>query len=84
MPTVEPIEVGDVVRYVDEAGESHYALVTAVWGGFDYGNVPSINLVWVSSDPKMDDPYGRQIERKTSIVHQSNQAAHGLFWVNIA
>jgi hypothetical protein len=24
--------------------------------------------------------YGRQIERQTSIVHQSNQPAHGNYW----
>lgn len=41
---------------------------------------PSLNLVFVSDDTSKDDSYGRQIERETSIVHQSRQPAHGNYW----
>lgn len=41
---------------------------------------PSLNLVFVSDDMAKDDSYGRQIERETSVVHQSRQPAHGNFW----
>lgn len=41
---------------------------------------PSINVVFVSDDESQRDPYGRQIVRNTSVVHQSNQSAHGMYW----
>jgi hypothetical protein len=42
---------------------------------------PSLNLTYVSDDESKVDQYGRQIERgSTSVVHQSNQAAHGRYW----
>jgi len=41
---------------------------------------PGCNLVCVSGDVAKTDPYGRQIERATSVVHRSKQAAHGNFW----
>lgn len=56
---------------VDEAGDDIY----------DYGepgeNWPCINLVIVSPNTDCQDPYGRQLERHTSIVHQSNSSAVG-------
>lgn len=82
---VEPVEVGDVVRYVDALGKSHYALVTAVWGS-NWENeldIPSLNVVYVSDDEAKRDPYGVQVERNTSVVHQSRQAAPGLYWTNV-
>lgn len=72
-------EVRDVVTFVDDRGNEHNALVTAVFGSGPDGN-PSINMVIVSSDPSKEDPFGRQMERKTSVVHQENQAAHGMYW----
>jgi hypothetical protein len=40
--------------------------------------VPSINLVYVAGDKGMTDPYGRQILRATSVVHESVQPAAGM------
>lgn len=31
-------------------------------------------------DESRTDPYGRQVERETSIVHESAQPADGMFW----
>lgn len=39
---------------------------------------PSINLVYCSKDKAMTDPYGRQILRATSVVHESVQPAAGM------
>lgn len=69
-------EVGDHVVFTDDRGRDHDALVTAVHGG----TPPSINVVIAHPDPEHDDPYGRQIKRETSIVHQDNQAAYGQYW----
>lgn len=38
---------------------------------------PCINLVIVSPNQDCQDPYGRQLERHTSIVHQSDSSAVG-------
>ena len=46
----------------------------------DQSFLPGVNVVLVSQDAKKDDPYGRQIERETSIPHQMNQVAHGFYW----
>lgn len=72
-------KIGTAVLYVDEVQKVHNALVTADWS---YGsNTPgSINLVFVSGDEDLDDPYGRQIVRKTSVTHQSMQSAPGFYW----
>ncbi len=70
-------KVGDTVTYFDEHGKPHNALVTANWGT---GSTPSINLVWIDSDETKTDSYGRQIARNTSVVHKSNQSAHGCYW----
>ena len=43
-------------------------------------SVPSLNVVYVDTDESKTDPYGRQITRSTSVVHHSNQAAHGMYW----
>ena len=45
--------------------------------------IPSLNVVFVSSDASKQDQYGRQTEHETSVVHQSLQAAHGMYWSNI-
>jgi hypothetical protein len=69
--------VGSRVIYTDPVGREHDALVTADWGNTPTG---SINLVYVSDDEASTDQYGRQIERKTSVVHKESQAAPGNFW----
>lgn len=73
--------VGDRVLFTDSRGKDHEALVTIVWGQNIYpGNVPCINLVYVSGDEARQDSCGRQVERSTSVVHKSSQPAHGNYW----
>ena len=71
-------EVGDVIVYVDEISVSHFALVTAYWGG-DQPN-GALNCVYVSKDESKRDPNGRQIERASSVSRQSEHTAHGRYW----
>lgn len=78
MSTVTEVLAGDHVDYIDQFGRSHNALVTQVWNsGTEF---PSVNLVFVSNDDSEVDQYGRQIKREASVVHESNQAAHGRYW----
>lgn len=72
-------QVGDVIEYIDETSVSHDALVTAYWGG-DHPN-GAVNCVYVSDDTDKKDPYGRQIERASSVSRQQEGVtAHGRFW----
>jgi len=71
-------QVGDVVIYTDELGMEHDALVTIYFGG-ETPNM-SLNCVYVSGDPDKSDPYGRQLERASSVSRQSGFTAHGRFW----
>jgi len=78
-------QVGDAVVYHDEVAQPHNALVTAYHGQVDeagqpVGNVGCINLVFVSGDPARKDPYGRQIERLSSIAAREGWYAHGHYW----
>lgn len=73
--------VRDVVEFVDPQRQSHTALVTHVWGDAD--DSPTINLVWVSVDDSKHDQYGTQIERNTSVQHESRTTAPGMFWRNV-
>lgn len=83
---VRPVKAGDAVIIVDESYVSHLALVTTVHGGFDGKYPPSLNVVYVSTDPARTDPYGQQIERLSSLAHYSsgpNQMPQpGRYWVN--
>lgn len=76
------VHVGDVIVYTDEHYKDHNALVTIVWGEHHPGtdDWPALNLVHASGDPSKEDPYGRQIERPTSIPHVSGQQAPGVCW----
>ncbi|NIO74768.1 MAG: hypothetical protein GTN69_02480 [Armatimonadetes bacterium] len=86
----EKLEVGSQVIYTDKHFVDRVALVTAIWGSPDWRDhcpdamgqmhVPCINLVYVSGDSAKDDPYGRQLERDTSVVHASSQPAGGSCW----
>lgn len=77
---------GDVVRIVDEHYVEHLGLVTIVHGQFgDY--VPCVNTVHVSKDDAKRDPYGRQVERLSSLQHYS-QGPNGMprpgrYWENV-
>jgi hypothetical protein len=78
-------KIGDTVIFHDSKGRAHHALVIAVFGETTlYDGVydePCMNLVYVSSDPKRQDSYGRQIERDpSSVVHASHNHAHGNYW----
>jgi hypothetical protein len=75
------------IVFVDAHGVEHSALVTIWWTGNrevaayrSENGEPGCNLVYVSSDDTKTDPYGRQIERFTSVVHKTKQAAHGNYW----
>lgn len=72
---------GSAVQFVDPKGISHNALVTNIWESMKgSGEYPGVNLVLVSADENKEDTYGRQTERFSSVVHESNQPAHGNFW----
>lgn len=89
-------KVGDAVIYVDQYGLEHFALLTAVWGEIRNQTLvengverevtiyPSVNLVLVTPNEESKDQYGRQIVRETSVVHTTNQYAHGRYWKAIA
>ncbi len=82
------INVGQPVIYVDENGVAHDALVNQVWmeqpsytdGKTDHDK-PGINLVRINPDSTMDDQYGRQLLRETSVVHKKYQPANGRYWL---
>jgi hypothetical protein len=86
-PQVSPIVAGDVVKVVTEDYEERMALVTVVHGEFREDQLPPcINVVYVSSDPSKRDPYGQQLERMSSLMHQSamtNMRTPGRYWVNV-
>jgi hypothetical protein len=75
---LEPM-IGQSVSYVDSHGVERSALVTAVFPGMQ-GQMAGINVVYVSGDESRKDGCGRQIERATSVCHQSAQPAHGNYW----
>lgn len=83
---VSPVAAGDPVNVVTENYEQRTALVTVVHGEFREGQPPPcINVVYVSSDPSKRDPYGQQLERMSSLQHQSattNMPKPGRYWVN--
>lgn len=73
------IKVGDNVVFVDEHSKEHNAIVICAFSA-PHIKYPSVNVVHVSDDESKSDSYGRQIERRTSVPHQSNQPAHGMYW----
>ncbi len=74
--------VGEAVIFVDEHGKSHEALVTAIHDNGQRPNnpFPSVNLLHVVDGDEHRDQYGRQIVRRSSVVHETNQSAHGMCW----
>lgn len=83
-------KVGQQVKYVDERGNAHDALITVWWNGSpgmtieaylsQYGD-PGCNLCFVTADSAKKDDYGQQIERRSSIVHKRKQpGVHGNYW----
>jgi F420-0:gamma-glutamyl ligase len=75
------VKIGDAVTFVDAYGRERPALVTQVWGSMGVPTgIPGVNVVFISDAEGKDDQYGRQLERATSVVHQSAQPAHGYYW----
>lgn len=70
--------VGEVITVTDEHGREHDALVT-IYFGQDRPDC-ALNCVFVSDDSSKTDPYGRQVERLSSVGRQTEQSAHGRFW----
>lgn len=79
-PDLSGLKVGCPVVYVDPVAVQHPALVTAVWGN-PAECVPCINIVIVNDDESMQDSYGRQIHRQTSLSHRSVNPAHGQYFM---
>lgn len=79
-PDLSGLRVGSRVIYVDTVAVQFDALVTAVWGD-PATQVPCINLVFVTKDEAMQDSYGRQISRQTSLCHRSVNPAHGQYYM---
>lgn len=71
---MDGLEIGKAVVFTDSLGQDHLALVTTTFGE------KGCNLVYVSEDATRTDTYGRQLERATSVLHQSIQPAAGMFW----
>lgn len=87
MSQVTPIDVGDSVKIVDEEYRERMALVTCVHGEFSETFAPCINVAFVSPDASKRDPYGRQVERLSSLAHfeqgPSRMPRPGRYWVNV-
>lgn len=81
---IRTFEVGGVVMWVDEHGQPRPALITAIHGQeSEHEGVmryPCINLVTTTADASKTDPYGRQIERHSSVNHRLQHSAHGRYW----
>jgi hypothetical protein len=71
--------IGQAVTYVDSHGVERPAIVTQVWSGMS-GGADGCNLVVVATDESKTDQYGRQLERYTSVAHQSSNPAPGNYW----
>lgn len=89
MAGVQPVEIGDAVKVVTEDYVERQALVTAVHGSFanENGYVPCINVVYLAHEEGKRDPYGRQVERMSSLQHLSqgpgNMPQPGRYWENL-
>lgn len=72
-------QVGDAIVYTNPLGQDINALVCSSWAGPN-DLYPSINVAYVSTDPGMQDNYGRQLGRASSVTHAKNQSAPGNYW----
>lgn len=73
----QPPQVGDAVIYTNTLGQDVNAIVCAAWGNDPFG---AISVAYVSTDPGMQDNYGRQVGRAASVVHATRQGAPGNYW----
>lgn len=77
------LKIGSCVMYLTPQRELTGAVITAVHaqdGDVEkhrtlHGQWPSVNLAFVSTAVDKTDPYGRQIERQSSICHAKAQGA---------
>lgn len=69
-----PMAIGDSVIFHDADSKPYSALVTCIH------TYTTINLVYVSSNEKEQDAYGRQIKRVTSVQHVSCVDVGGYYW----
>lgn len=80
---------GTHVKYVDETGNEHDALVTECWGQNNKAEFPdgmpgpALNLVFVTDKEGSRDQYGQQLERRSSAVHKRHQGAGVNYWYAI-
>lgn len=74
------LAIGQSVKFVDEHRQELDALVTYVFHGMSGNQADGCNLVIVSTDVSRTDGCGRQIERRTSVPHQSGTPAPGFYW----
>jgi len=61
---MDTLSIGSLVIYTDKHFVDREVLVTAIWAApnwRDTGQIPCINLVFVSGDDTRDDQYGRQV-----------------------
>ena len=78
--------VGESVLFFNPQGLPSPGLITAVHGEARYDKdgkctyAPLINVVFTSLDEDKTDPYGRQIERASSVSHWIGHYAHGMYW----
>jgi hypothetical protein len=72
-------KVGDSVVVTDEHGKVHNGLVTAVHGP------KCINAIYLSDDENKRDPYGRQVERLSSLQEKDEfvTAPRGRFYERV-
>lgn len=73
------LRIGGSVTFVDTRGRQCPALVTNIHGEIEHN--PAINVAFVSLDEAQTDDYGRKTARASSVVHSSNQSAHGNYYV---
>jgi hypothetical protein len=73
----ETVTIGQAVKVVDEFSILHDGLVTNVWGP---GPHTVANVVFLSSDEKKLDSYGRQSEHLASCSHRDSGSAVGRYW----
>lgn len=84
MSTVPDPVVGQPVIFVDSHGEERAAVVTNVFPSMSASNgAAGVNVAFVSGDAERRDGYGRQLERASSVCHQSAQPAHGNYWRHV-
>jgi len=79
-PDLSELAVGCNVIFVDPVAGQHQAVVTSIFGD-PAVNVPCINIVYVNPDETMQDSYGRQIMRQTSLCHRSVNPAYGMYYM---